>query len=544
MIRCIVCDTENPPGAAVCAACGASLRGDPAAGPASSLPAGTQLHDGRYSVGRVLGQGGFGITYLGADAHLRRVVAIKEFFPHGSQRREREVHPTGGVTMADFRASRERFLDEARILVQFHHPGIVDAYDTFSENNTAYMVMEFLRGRSLMQLLEETGPVPEYETVEYGTRLGEALEVVHAAHLLHRDIKPDNVMLTDDGRVVLIDFGTARTFAAGKTGRMTTMVTPGYAPLEQYGQHVRFGPYTDVYALGATLYHILTGHMPADATDRATGAPLAPPRELVPEVSPGVSDAIAWAMAIRVDERPQTVSAFVDALRAGRGVARSAAQPAAPAPSPAGALPLPEPATGRAATPDRSSDLDQPVGNSPPEYELDVAPESAESPAGGGPFEVSVAGETLYFPEQCACCLQPSDARYLTEHTGGDGPFFLFEETRGWEVPYCSQCLEHVSLAATTPRPGLGRLAAGTLVGAALGGPVGMLVGLGSAAASSIFGSAQHGARLQSLLRPTCVSAGPAVAYLGWNRDIHRFVFLNRRYAEAFAADNEQRDAA
>jgi hypothetical protein len=326
---------------------------------------------------------------------------------------------------------------------------------------------------------------------------------------------------------------------------MTTMVTPGYAPLEQYGQHVRFGPYTDVYALGATLYHILTGHMPADATDRATGAPLAPPHELVPDVSRGVSDAIVWAMAIRVDQRPQTVDAFVDALRAGRAAAtQSAVQPVAPAPPAPRPLPLPVDGGGRSAAPDSPGDLDQPVESAPPEDLLDVAPEAADAPAGGGPYEVSVVGETLYFPEQCACCLQPSDARFLTEHTGGDGPFFLFEETRGWEVPYCSQCLEHVSLAANTPRPGLGRIAAGTLVGAALGGPVGMLVGLGGAAASSIFGSAQHGARLQSLLRPTCVAAGPAVAYLGWNRDVHRFVFLNRRYAEAFVADNEQRDAA
>jgi serine/threonine-protein kinase len=147
---------------------------------------------------------------------------------------------------ADFRAARERFLDEARILTRFHHPGIVDVFDSFQGNNTAYMVMEFLRGRSLQQVLDETGPVPEYEAVEYATRVGEALEAVHAARLLHRDIKPDNIMLTEDGRVVLIDFGTARTYAGGKTGRMTTLLTPGYAPLEQYGQQVRFGPYTDV----------------------------------------------------------------------------------------------------------------------------------------------------------------------------------------------------------------------------------------------------------------------------------------------------------
>src|SRR5215207_6644189 len=176
------------------------------------------------------------------------------------------------------------------------------------------MVMELLRGRSLGQLVEEQGPLLERDAVAYIRRVGEALIVVHQASLLHRDLKPDNIMLTGDGEVVLIDFGTARAFAAGKTGRMTTMVTPGYAPLEQYGQNVRFGPWTDVYALAATLYHVLTGQMPAPATDRASGVELAPPRTLNPVVSQVTSDAILWAMSMRVDQRPQTVREFLDGL--------------------------------------------------------------------------------------------------------------------------------------------------------------------------------------------------------------------------------------
>jgi hypothetical protein len=155
-----------------------------------------------------------------------------------------------------------------------------------------------------------------------------------------------------------------------------------------------------------------------------------------------------------------------------------------------------------------------------------------------GPVTVSASGDPLYFHQQCACCLEPSDAAYAAEHTGGDGPFFLFEETRGWDVPYCSRCLQHVQEAANAPGLGVGRLAAGTLVGAALAGPVGLLVGLGGAAAASALGAAQHNARLRSLLRPTCVAAGPAVAYVGWDRDTHRFAFLNRRYAEAFREAN------
>src|SRR5919199_1870124 len=326
MIHCLVCNADNPATARTCGTCGASLSGNPAGGATSALQPGTQLAGGLYAVGKVLGQGGFGITYLGSDARERRTVAVKEFFPHGSLRRNREVHPSSGMTLADFTAARDKFLDEARILARFKNPGIVEVYGSFDENNTAYMVMEFLRGRSLLQLLEERGPLPEAEAVGYIVRVGEALEAVHGANLLHRDLKPDNVMLTDDGRVVLIDFGTARTYAAGKTGRMTTMLTPGYAPLEQYGQHVRFGPFPDVYALAATLYHLLTGRMPTDATDRATGAPLPSPRELNPQVSARVSDAVMWAMEVRVDRRPQTVREFIVALSDG---VPSSATPAA-----------------------------------------------------------------------------------------------------------------------------------------------------------------------------------------------------------------------
>ncbi|MDQ3702577.1 MAG: serine/threonine protein kinase [Chloroflexota bacterium] len=521
-------------------ACGASLSGDPAGGYSSALPVGTQLHGARYAVGRVLGQGGFGITYLGSDSRARRPVAIKEFFPHGSVRHGRDVHPSGGaMTSADFNSARAKFLDEARVLTRFHHPGIVDVYDTFDGNNTAYMVMELLRGRSLLKLLEETGPVPEYETVEYATRAGEALEVVHGANLLHRDIKPDNIMLTDDGRVVLIDFGNARTFAAGKTGRMTTMLTPGYAPLEQYGQQVRFGPFTDVYALGATLYHLMTGQMPTDATDRATGTALTPPHELTPQVSMGVSEAIVWAMAIRIDERPQTAGAFVDALRT--GLPATEMTPSRPQSRPSPTRPAPAPPRRPAPTPPAPQpDLEPepPDLPLPPTYADEGASQGAGEGAVGAPIEVTVVGETLRWPGQCACCLETADASFMAEHTGGDGPFFLFEETHGWDVPYCSQCLEHVQLAAESPGPGFGRLAAGSLVGAALGGPIGLLVGLGGAAAASVFGASDHNARLQALLKPGCVALGPAVAYLGWDRDRHTFAFLNRDYAASFAHEN------
>jgi serine/threonine protein kinase len=526
MTACPICNTDNPPAATVCRACGAALIGSPAGGYSTALPAGTQLKSGEYAVGKVLGQGGFGITYLGSDARARRPVAIKEFFPYGSARQGRAVQSAGVLPAADYASARQKFHDEAQVLLQFRHPGIVDVYATFEENNTAYMVMEYLRGRSLEQMLEERGLLPEGEAVDYIVRAGEALAVVHAANLLHRDLKPGNIMLTDDGPVVLIDFGTARTYVAGKTGRMTTMVTPGYAPLEQYGQKVRFGPFTDIYALGATLHHLLTGTMPADATDRVTGVVLRSPRELNPLVSVAVSDAVMWAMEIRVDRRPQTVQEFLAALGSSAlGAApRAENRGMAPAPpTPPAPPPLPAPRTA-------------------PAPRDDLAPRESEQSwyiPDEGPFDVMVRGDQLDWPLQCACCGEPSDTSYTAEYTGGDGPFGLFEETRSWNVPYCSQCLEHVHKALNAPGPSLGKAAVGTLATALLG-PVGLLIGIG-AAASTIADAARYSNEVRELLKATCVAVGPAVGYRGWDGDLQGFTFVSRPFTEAFVRANSDR---
>jgi len=520
-LACPICNAENPPAAVACGTCGAPLGTDPSSAFSGALPPGTRLQGGMYSVGKVLGQGGFGITYLGGDIRARRPVAIKELFPYGSTRRGTNVHPFGGLPASEYATTRERFLDEARILARFDHPGIVDVYGTFEENNTAYMVMELLRGKTLGQLVEDRGPLPEHEAIGYIGHVGEALIVVHEASLLHRDLKPDNIMLTGDGEVVLIDFGTARAFAAGKTGRMTTMVTPGYAPLEQYGQSVRFGPFTDVYALAATLYHVLTGQMPAPATDRASGVSLVPPRTLNPAVSAITSDAILWAMSMRVDQRPRNVRQFLDALPSIDAVTAPPPVTARPEPVPSqpaprhefDTAPAPPPVPGPA--PPR---MPRPTWRHPVPYE--------------GPYDVEVTGETLRWPPYCACCFEPADAAYHVEYTAG-GFLGLFQETRGWDVPYCSQCLEHVRVDSARPGGNLG----GAVAGAVIGGPLGLLIGLGSAA-HALYGAAKHQSQLEALLKPTCVAVGPAVAYRGWYQDTHDFTFLNWSYADAFRRDN------
>ena len=317
---CGVCNSQNADNATACQSCGCPLGTGSESSPSTDgLQAGTKLDGGKFTVGKVLGQGGFGITYLGGDTTLGRSVAIKELFPQGCTRQGTTVRPGATITVAGYDDDKQKFLEEARMLARFHHRGIVAVYSIFEENNTAYMVMEFVQGKTLQKLVDTRGPLPEKEVVGYITQAADALNAVHEANVLHRDIKPDNLMVTQDGRVVLVDFGTARAFASGKAKHMTAMLTPGYAPPEQYLQDARFGPFTDLYALGGTCYHLLTGQPPVPANDRVFGVELQPPCRLNHEVSQTVSDAVMWAMEMGGDKRPQSAQDFIKALT-GKGV--------------------------------------------------------------------------------------------------------------------------------------------------------------------------------------------------------------------------------
>ena len=214
-----------------------------------------------------------------ADTGSKRAVAIKEFFPQvqGCSRNGTAVRPGGMITQAEYLEEKSKFLAEGQRLAQFQHPHIVKVFSLFEENNTAYMVMELLKGKTLLRIIEGHGPLEQTEALTYITQIAEALDVIHSAKLLHRDIKPENIIITEARRAVLLDFGSAREFAAGKTRRMTTTLTPGYAPLEQYGQRARFGVPSDIYSLAATLYHLLTGEIPIQATDRVSGVELPAP---------------------------------------------------------------------------------------------------------------------------------------------------------------------------------------------------------------------------------------------------------------------------
>ncbi|MBB6098644.1 serine/threonine protein kinase [Deinobacterium chartae] len=306
----------------VCPACGAPLDD-------GLLPAGTRLRGGRYRLEGVLGRGGFGITYRAAQPALGSQVAIKELFPEGSRRQAGQVAPPAGLSASEWEAARRDFLEEGRVLERFnHHPGVVYTFDVFEENGTAYVVMQRLEGETLAARIAREGALEPLEVSRIATQLLGALEAVHAAGLLHRDLKPDNVFLSRGAGAVLIDFGSARGFLLGQVQAHTRLVTPGYAPPEQYATSAHFGPYTDLYALGATLYHALADRAPPAATDRLLGVALPP----LPAAGPWpLRRAVERALSLRVDQRPQSAAEmrrWIDQPASRPGTPRSLPAPA------------------------------------------------------------------------------------------------------------------------------------------------------------------------------------------------------------------------
>ena len=303
---CAICGSPCADAAGPCTVCGA-----PPATPARHLPAGTRLQNGKFSLGRVLGEGGFGITYLGAHRYLRRTVAIKELFP------ERAVRHGAAVSVSewqqrDFRLEKEAALAEARALSHLVSPHIVEVQDAFLENNTAYIVMEYLEGQTLQERIDAEGALPPNDVCGIGLAACDALAEVHQHDLLHRDIKPANLMLTRDGRVVLVDFGSARTFDHGQTVRHTRILTADYAAPEMFSTQARFAPATDLFCLGGTLYHALTGSPPPSVMDRLQdpSLDLAFPNALrSPSTEPLIA-AVRQALQIRVENRPPSAADF------------------------------------------------------------------------------------------------------------------------------------------------------------------------------------------------------------------------------------------
>ena len=285
------------------------------------LRKGTRLI-GRYTVEGVLGQGGFGITYLGMDELHKKKVAIKEFFPQGIVTRNIEYEDTVTVTLVgekeNYDKGKERFLKEAQTMAMFSKDkGIVKALDFFEINNTAYIVMEYLEGVTLKQYLRENKRIAAEDLVELLVPLIEALDEIHSQGLIHRDISPDNIMVLPDGRIKLMDFGAARDYTEFGEKSLSIVLKPGYAPPEQYQTHGVQGPWTDIYALCATMYKCITGENPPDAIDRLVDDHLKKISAFGITVSPQIEEAIIKGMSVAAKDRYQNVGDFCEDLYGG-----------------------------------------------------------------------------------------------------------------------------------------------------------------------------------------------------------------------------------
>jgi tRNA A-37 threonylcarbamoyl transferase component Bud32 len=282
----------------------------------NALPQGYQLDE--YVIDRVLGSGGFGITYLAHEKTLNRNVAIKEFLPRDLAVRGEDgstIHPVSSSDEEDFIYGLERFREEARTLVNFRHPNIIPVHRLMEANGTAYLVMEYEDGDSLQQILEREGTLDEERLKGVLLPILNGLEQVHDAGFLHRDIKPDNIYIRSDGSPVLIDFGAARQALGAKSRSMTAVVTVGYAPMEQYSVRGKHSTATDIYALGATAYRAVAGKRPPDAVERIEDDPCVPAAEVGKgRYSEAFLAAIDWALRMDASARPQSIAEWRAAL--------------------------------------------------------------------------------------------------------------------------------------------------------------------------------------------------------------------------------------
>ncbi|HYK15647.1 MAG TPA: serine/threonine-protein kinase, partial [Burkholderiales bacterium] len=302
-----------------------------------ALPRGYSLNE--YRIESTLGIGGFGLTYLATDANLNLKVAIKEYLPGELALRcdDQSVRSKSASTLETFNWGRTRFLEESRTLASFRHPNIVRVMRFFEANQTAYMVMEFVEGQALGEWLPARRPLTEQALKALALPVLDGLEVIHGAGFLHRDIKPGNIFMRNEGGPVLLDFGSARVTSANT--EMTAIVSPGYAPLEQYHTNGHQGPWSDLYALGAVLYWVVTGTKPVEATARARNDPLPPAAQIGDHsrYSLNVLKAIDWALTPSEEARPQSVAELRKAMHSAAPVSDAAqATIFVPAPSVSG----------------------------------------------------------------------------------------------------------------------------------------------------------------------------------------------------------------
>lgn len=274
----------------------------------------TILQGGKYRIERVLGQGGFGITYLATQTSLQRKVAIKEFFMKDFCSRDSHTMYMQSFTVDSAKQVeqyRKKFFKEAGNLARLHHPNIISVIDVFDENGTVYYSMPYYSGGSLQEYVNAHGALSESEAMKLVKQIAKALKYMHEEHhICHFDVKPANIMLDDKGNAILIDFGISKNYdAQGHETSMTPIgLSEGYAPIEQYQQNVEeFSPVSDVYALGATLYFLLHGKRPVSAVHRASGTALLMSKNLSPEIKNVIND----SMKLIKQERANSVDVFL-----------------------------------------------------------------------------------------------------------------------------------------------------------------------------------------------------------------------------------------
>jgi serine/threonine protein kinase len=285
---------------------------------ANCLPIGAVISD--FEIIGLVGEGGFGIVYLARDRSLDRVVALKEFMPAAFAGRVDgvKVAVRSATQSHTFNAGLQSFIKEAKLLARFSHPALVEVYRFWEDNGTGYMAMRFYQGETLRQKLQ-AGQMrfDESAIAQIMSPIFDAIEMLHREQVFHRDIAPDNIMLTDTNRPVLLDFGSARHIIGDGTQALTTILKPGYAPVEQYVDDgtMKQGAWTDVYALGGVLYHLATGRAPMQAVSRLLADPLQPVSQATGGAfSDRFSQAVAKAMAVRVEDRLQNIRELRDLL--------------------------------------------------------------------------------------------------------------------------------------------------------------------------------------------------------------------------------------
>lgn len=314
------------PNQKICPYCGFSIQKYERSRNAQILPCYSIL-GGRYLIGKVIGEGGFGITYIGIDLENQKRVAVKEYFPVGVVSRDLTHDTQSNVTLLGkesrdyYKSGLESFTEEALNLQNFRGiQGVISSRDFFYENGTAYLVMDYIQGKTLKEYMEERkGPLTEAQALGFIRPVLNALSKVHQMHVIHRDISPENIMIMDDGSTCLIDFGSARFSTGAETKTLTVLLKRGYAPVEQYQTRSRQGPWTDIYAICAVLYWMMSGIVPEESLDRMVADQLVPLDELSQnsskiQVSYRTSQVIKKGLAIKGKQRYQSLQELIHDL--------------------------------------------------------------------------------------------------------------------------------------------------------------------------------------------------------------------------------------